>query len=153
MSEPSLSAVKTLFALSRNVCFYQGCEEKLTDPHRPRVNARVAHIKGEHPGSARYDPAQLDPDRQGYPNLMLLCPHHHTLIDEFEPGDHPVGKLQDMKELHVNHTAGAPWYTDADLDRFAVGALVNSGYSAGVVGFRRCRQGGVRIGADDTEAK
>jgi hypothetical protein len=53
---PGLTAVKTLFALSCNRCAHEGCDERLTDPHWQRVNADVAHIRGEKPGAARYDP-------------------------------------------------------------------------------------------------
>ncbi|MGD0944637.1 MAG: hypothetical protein ABR972_10240 [Acidimicrobiales bacterium] len=42
MSEPSLTAVKTLFAYSRNICFFAGCEEQLTDPKWKMVNRKGA---------------------------------------------------------------------------------------------------------------
>jgi hypothetical protein len=48
-----MTAVKTLFTYSRNICFFTGCEEQLTDPKWKMVNAEVAHINGENPGSAR----------------------------------------------------------------------------------------------------
>ena len=60
---PSLPAVKTLFALSGNVCAYRGCEVKLTDPAWTKVNADVAHIRGEKPGAARSDPLMTDAER------------------------------------------------------------------------------------------
>jgi hypothetical protein len=85
MSQPSETAVKTLFALSRNVCCWApppgesgvlggGCEEKMTDPVWRQVNGEIAHIKGEKPTSARYDADQADDERQGFYNLMLVCP-------------------------------------------------------------------------------
>ncbi len=69
MSHPSQTAVKTLFALSRNLCFFTRCEQKLTDSAWKQVEAEV-YIKGEKPGSARYDPNQDDGDRQGFENLI-----------------------------------------------------------------------------------
>lgn len=60
---PTLSTVKTLFALSSNICAMPGCEERLTDPRWPRVKAQVAHIRGEKAGSARYDETMTDKAR------------------------------------------------------------------------------------------
>jgi hypothetical protein len=73
VSELSVTAVVILFAYSRNICFFPGCDERLTDTKWKMVNAEVAHIKGENPGSARGDSQQLRTDSQGYDNLMLLC--------------------------------------------------------------------------------
>lgn len=36
-------------------------------------------VKGDQPLSARYDPQQCEAERQGFENLMLLCPKHHKL--------------------------------------------------------------------------
>lgn len=44
----------------------------------------VCHIKGARPGSARYDSNQSDDDRHNYKNLVLMCPTHHTVIDDDE---------------------------------------------------------------------
>lgn len=120
--------MKTLFALSRNVCFFNDpdvktCEERLTDPRWRRVKARIAHIRGEHPGSARYDPDQPDPERQGFENLLLLCPGCHTLIDELEPDAYPVERLQAMKERHLAHHGAHEWATEEQLVRYAALAI------------------------------
>ena len=124
MSEPSETAVKTLFALSRNVCFYEGCEQKLTDQRWRRVKARIAHIKGDKPGSQRYDAEQPESERQGFDNLMLLCPNCHTRIDELEPDEHPVERLVAMKERHLEHHAFEPWASEEQLVRYTVMAVV-----------------------------
>src|SRR5689334_10364450 len=96
-AEPNLPTIKTLFALSRNVCSYTACEAKLTDPSRRSVRARIAHIAGENPGSARYDPLMTDDQRRSFENLMLLCPNHHNLIDDLDPDGHTVERLREMK--------------------------------------------------------
>lgn len=126
MSDPSETAVKTLLAHSRNLCFYERCEELLTHPRWKRVNARIAHIKGEHPGSARHDPLQPDAERQGYENLMLLCPKHHTLVDDLEPDAHSVERLQEMRANHLLHASEGLWCTHDDLSRFAAMAIAQS---------------------------
>jgi hypothetical protein len=119
VSDPSLTAVKTLFALSRNICFFTGCEERLTDPKWRTVNAEVAHIKGENPGSARYDEYQSDAERQGFDNLMLLCPKHHKLVDKLRPDEYPVDRLQGMKERHLEHEAESGWLSEEQAEQFA----------------------------------
>ena len=58
---PSISVVKTLFALSGNTCGYDGCETKLTDPAWKQVTADVAHICGDQPGALRCDPSMTTP--------------------------------------------------------------------------------------------
>jgi hypothetical protein len=117
---PSETAVKTLFATSGNLCFFTGCEQLLTKPDWVKVNAKVAHIKGEHPGSARYDENQPDEERQGYHNLMLLCPMHHTLVDDLEPYNYSVAQLTDMKEKHLQSVANSSWSVgDAEALRLA----------------------------------
>jgi hypothetical protein len=95
-----------------------------------RVKARIAHIKGEHPGSARFDEKQPDSERQGIENLMLLCPNHHTLIDDLRPDDFPVDRLVEMRARHLAASVGATWCSDQDaLMRYAIDAIIISGYS------------------------
>jgi hypothetical protein len=106
VSDPSETAVKTLFAHSRNTCFFARCEENLTKPGWKQVAGEVAHIKGEHDGSARYDIDQPDAERQGYDNLMLLCPKHHKLVDRQEPDNYPDAAVRD-------------WCTQEEALRFA----------------------------------
>ena len=120
----SESVVKTLFALSRNVCAFvdldirSGCEVKLTDPRWDRVNARIAHIHGLLPGSARYDPSYPRP--MAFENLLLVCPNHHTVIDDLEPRRYTVEVLQEMKENSLSRADAAhPWADDAILDQLA----------------------------------
>ncbi len=135
MSEPSVTAVKTLFAHSGNVCFFGpaeagvadrdgggACEAKLTDERWKSVNAEIAHIKGGQPRSARYDEKQPDAERQGYHNLMLLCPNHHKLIDRLRPGDFPVERLTAMRARHLDHAA-SDWCNVAEAEAFAVAAI------------------------------
>lgn len=138
MSAPSDTAIKTLFALSRNLCFFGpdesdkgrgdrvgACEQRLTDPSWKRVKARIAHIKGEHPNSARYDAAQPDSERQGFENLMLLCPNHHTEIDDLRPDDFPPERLVAMRARHLAASSGGEirWCTEKQAAAFATDAI------------------------------
>lgn len=119
----SETVVKTLFAQSRNVCFYKGCESVLTKPEWKRVNAEITHIRGERPGSARYDASMTEAERQAFENLMLLCPNHHKLIDQLEPDspDHTVAALTKMKADHEGRAVVAgEWADDSTLTRVAL---------------------------------
>lgn len=110
-------AVKTkilrdLALLSGNTCAFKACSRQLflvegtesSDGRRLPEGLFVgecAHIKGEKPGSARYDPAQTDEERSSRHNLMLLCSEHHILIDHPETRDTwTVDILQEMKAEH-----------------------------------------------------
>jgi hypothetical protein len=123
VSAPSESVVKTLFALSGNVCSYEGCEEKLTDPTWRQVKAEIAHICGEKPGSARYDSDMTEQDRGAFENLILLCPNHHKLIDRLEPEAYPPERLRTMRDRHHRSFEGTEWASDSDLERFAALAV------------------------------
>src|SRR5689334_6175687 len=119
-SRISLSVIKTLFASSSNVCAYTRCEEKLTDPRWDTVNAEIAHISGERPTAPRWDGSMTDAERNGYENLILLCPKHHKLIDRLRPNDHSVEVLQEMKgraEMHGG--TGGGWASDDELTHYA----------------------------------
>jgi len=46
-----------------------------------RSQPAFCHIKGNKPGSKRHDPNQSETERQGFANLLLMCPIHHDVID------------------------------------------------------------------------
>lgn len=125
--EPSETVTKTLFALSANVCAFsdpetgRGCEERLTDPSWSRVLARICHIRGCRPGSARYDSTMTPSQRNAFENLILLCPNHHALVDELEPARFTVEALTEMKQAAEGATtrSGQPWASDSDLETYA----------------------------------
>ena len=111
MGTPSVSGVKTLFAHSRNLCFFnivdggdrKTCEVPLTQLGQRRCLGEVAHISADKPGGPRYDPTMSEPERQSERNLILLCPNCHKRIDDLEPERFTVQALQAMKERHLQH--------------------------------------------------
>lgn len=123
MGRPSESVVKTLFALSCNTCAFPGCEERLTDPGWLQVKADIAHISGDRPGSARYDPTMTDEERQSFQNLVLLCPNHHRHVDRLEPERFSVADLRAMKAKHEERCGGRRWADEDDLAHYAFLAL------------------------------
>ena len=64
----------------------------------------VCHVKGQRPGSARYDPNQSPEERNEYSNLILMCPNHHTVIDDDEIS-YTVERLHEMKRGHEGRSA------------------------------------------------
>jgi hypothetical protein len=75
------------------------CRLTLTVQGEPKTLGDMAHIKGENQGSARFDAAMPEEDRNAYGNLILLCANHHRTIDQL-PKQWPVAKLYEVKAAH-----------------------------------------------------
>lgn len=88
--------VKELYAKSGNCCAFPGCSKRLFED--ASVGA-ICHIQGVKPGSARYNPDLPEEVVNSFGNLILLCPNHHTLIDQREDL-FSVKTLLKMKEEH-----------------------------------------------------
>jgi hypothetical protein len=121
---PTITTIKTLFALSHNVCALPGCDEPSTKPQWVEVNADIAHIEGEREGAARWNKGMTDEERRAFPNLMLLCPGCHRLIDRLEPEEWTVERLREIKTHHESSgvavaTGARAWATDDMLTRYA----------------------------------
>jgi hypothetical protein len=89
---------------SGNRCAFSECTSNLSsdlDDPNPVTLGEVAHIKGENPGSPRYDDTMTDEERNDLPNLLYLCPNHHTLIDK-QHESFSVEDLLKMKQDHEN---------------------------------------------------
>lgn len=120
-----------LFGLSRNVCAMTCCENHLTERGWRRTRARIAHIRGEKLGAARYDPSMTDEERRAFENLILICPNCHDIIDELEPETYTVEKLEGIKEQHeLLGVKTQGWLTEerlAEVTAMIVEQLVASG--------------------------
>ncbi|MEY2422817.1 MAG: hypothetical protein QOI95_2884 [Acidimicrobiaceae bacterium] len=124
MSEFREPVVKALFAVSGNQCAFQnvdtgaGCEEKLTDPSWRRTKGQIAHIRGRQPGSVRYEAAYAHVNE--FENLLVLCPNHHTQIDDLEPHRYTTDVLVEMKARHeMSAPMPSKWIDEDDLERVA----------------------------------
>lgn len=87
---------------SGDLCALPNCGRRLTVDGAAGATAstgEAAHIAGENPGAARYDPSMTDEWRNDFPNLIYLCGDCHTKIDKLEK-DWPVGKLLAIKAGH-----------------------------------------------------
>lgn len=101
----SAKNTKILWAAAAGRCAFPDCREKLcadqAGTFAPYTIGEMAHIKGERAKSNRHDPDQDLDERDAYPNLILLCPTHHTLIDQKENEDtYGADRLLEMKAQH-----------------------------------------------------
>lgn len=99
---------KLLWARSGDECAFPGCTQRLTmlpngsgeSSSRPVVVGQEAHIVAEEDNGPRGDPSMPVSERNAYPNLILLCPTHHTLIDKDRGIHFSVAELLRMKADH-----------------------------------------------------
>jgi hypothetical protein len=129
----AVPVIKRLFALSGNICCYPGCQFEVI--HGERVLAHIAHIKSDRPGGPRYDANQPEDERQGFGNLILLCPTHHAMADG-DVIEYPVERLREMKAKHEEQQRGV--LSDEEIERgttllLSIVATVSSiGQSGGI---------------------
>jgi len=95
------------------------------------LTGEVCHIKGARPGSARYDPGQTDVERHAYSNLPLMCPTHHTVIDDDEDA-YTVERLGKIKATHEAQSAPIPDAEAAAIAEGFVQSVTNIGQSGGL---------------------
>jgi len=133
-SGPSITDIKLLFARSGNRCAFPKCTSPIAQGDT--LIGEVCHIKAQKPGWPRYDATQTPEQRHAYGNLILLCPTHHTVIDD-DDETYTVERLQKMKADHEAHIAPA---SDQQASRIAdlfvqQGANVASsgGVAAGII--------------------
>lgn len=100
MGEPTEKTIKQLFALSGNICAYPGCQLPIIES-AGTVTGEICHIRARHPGGPRFDTTQSDQDRHAFANLVLMCRHHHKVIDS-DPDLYTEDALREMKSIHEN---------------------------------------------------
>jgi hypothetical protein len=96
------SQIKVLWAKSGYMCAVCQTDIIKSDQEgRIYPIGEMAHIEGEKPGAARYNPNITDEERAAYENLILLCPTHHAIIDKTEQ-EYTVEKLKQIKKIMKN---------------------------------------------------
>jgi len=92
-----------LLQRSGDRCAFASCDAPLsldpTDADGPVILGEAAHIEGERPGSARYNPRQSEAQRNAYANLIYVCQAHHKEIDD-RRRKYTVTLLKRMKTEH-----------------------------------------------------
>jgi hypothetical protein len=94
---PNQTTLKRLFARSGDRCAFPRCSVALVQDDT--LVGEICHIKAANPSGPRYDPQQTAVQRHAYDNLLLLCPTHHTIIDD-DPEAYTVERLVKMKTDH-----------------------------------------------------
>jgi len=92
-----------LWVLAGGRCQYEGCNESLwrDDLTLADMNgAYIAHIRDVNQQTHRFDPKLSSELATDIANLMLLCDTHHRLIDREGEREHPVDRLERMKQQH-----------------------------------------------------
>lgn len=89
--------IKRLFALSGNQCSFLDCTQKLVNENNAS-NSNICHIEAKNKNGMRYNPNMTEKERDDYPNLILLCPTHHEVIDSDD--SYTVEKLKQIKQDH-----------------------------------------------------
>jgi hypothetical protein len=95
------------------------------------LTGEVCHIKGLRPGSARHDAAQPELERHSYANLILMCPTHHTVIDDDEEA-YTVERLIKIKAAHEAGSSPVPDAEASAVAQFFFQSVSNVGQSGGL---------------------
>lgn len=93
------STVSKLFGLAAGRCSI--CKQQVVE-QRVKIG-EMAHIIAKNTGGARGD-LSLIGRRDDYENLILLCPNHHTEVDNDE-ASYPPEELHRLKNEHEYHVA------------------------------------------------
>ena len=95
---------RIIWAQAAGRCSFPDCPAELvmeSDSNSPSLVGEVAHIVGEKPDAARGDSPLSEEQRNQPDNLMLLCPTHHTQVDN-APQTYSVERLHGFKLRHLN---------------------------------------------------
>lgn len=91
---------------SGNRCALPDCRRELiidrNETDSESIVGDFAHIKGERPGSARYDASMSDQERNAYANRILVCKVCHKRVDD-QPNEYTVEKLLEIKKQHEHY--------------------------------------------------
>ncbi|HVE44894.1 MAG TPA: HNH endonuclease signature motif containing protein [Gammaproteobacteria bacterium] len=96
MSIPELD-IKVLWGKSAGRCAF--CNKDLLSESPKAVQGEMAHIIAKSKRGPRGSNETLECDRNGYENLILLCPNDHTEIDS-HPDNYTVECIRKKKTMH-----------------------------------------------------
>jgi len=129
MKSPSILTLKKLFAMSGNVCAMPGCEEALFTPSGDFI-AEVCHINGRSKKGPRFNPEQSDEERNGFENLLILCPKCHKIVDS-NIDSYPAEALSEIKKVHESYLGRS----ENDDDILKAQKILQSTYIIGGSGY------------------
>lgn len=90
--------LKQLFLMSGHYCAFPDCPSAIVEftENGPVVLGEIAHIEGSSNKGPRPNPSLDASMRDVYPNLIVLCAHHHNLVDKLDSA-YPVETLREWK--------------------------------------------------------
>lgn len=97
--------LKILWGKAAGRCSMPDCRKQLVADASEAVPSKAillgenCHIVGESENGPRGNSNLSEKDRNRYPNLILLCANHHTVIDQ-DPGGWSIEKLHQIKADH-----------------------------------------------------
>lgn len=105
--------IKPLWGRAASRCSFPECRRELTHQGHPGILGEMAHIVADNGTGPRGTSPLSDGERDRYPNLILLCPTHHTLVDN-DPMTWTVERLDGVKKTHeewveAQLSKGLPW--------------------------------------------
>lgn len=92
-------ATAALQSLCRGSCYWPSCAEPVVRfvDGKPVANLQIAHIRAANRGGPRYVPDMEDIERNAFPNLILLCHPHHTIVDRDRSDKYTIEILHQWK--------------------------------------------------------
>lgn len=90
--------LKQLFLTSGHYCAFPDCSSSIVEftETGPVILGEIAHIEGSSDVGPRPNPALSATARDSYANLIILCAHHHNLVDKID-SSYPVETLKEWK--------------------------------------------------------
>lgn len=118
---PSEKTIKRLFALSGNLCAFPRCTVPIVESVGT-ITGEICHIRAQSDGGPRFDETQTIEERHGFENLILLCRHHHKMVDA-EPDIYSVEALKDLKRIREEEMGRPEEATDSFYAKILLGDL------------------------------
>ncbi|KNF09289.1 hypothetical protein CLPU_3c00670 [Gottschalkia purinilytica] len=91
--------LKILWSKSGGICAFPGCNQELICNNTQDIIGQICHIIAKKPDGPRGDSNYSKEELNSYSNLILLCPTHHSIIDN-NVDTYTTDKLIKMKEEH-----------------------------------------------------
>ena len=99
----SEKTIKVLFGSSGNQCAYPDCTNPIIAPETEQSDATVVayirHIYAAADNGPRGKPDLTEEERNAPDNLILLCGHHHPVVDK-QYETYPADLLRSWKKVH-----------------------------------------------------
>ena len=114
--------LKRLFGLSGNECAFSTCTKKLVN-QKNALDSNICHIQAASEGGERYNKDMTDKERADYPNLILLCPQHHSETNDIVK--YTVESLEMMKKNHESDILNSKIKTNPSMLKNAINAISN----------------------------